>query len=518
MQHKVTNNNRTSNLITGGSGSIFVKAMGACVVYLMSMSLIQAAEFIPLGHRSGCDKSDAKDVSDDGKVAVGQCNGGARWTAETGWVALGNLPSGRSPRGATGVSVDGSVVVGDAQTGLGALESYRWTLAGGMEGLGTLKDNEAQGVSADGSVVVGRGSIQSKYQAYRWTEASGRVGVGGCCDCCSEASGVSADGSAVVGRGPSPSGFEAFLWTNESGVVWRGELPGGDFDSGARGVSADGNVIVGQSNSTLGREAFLWTSEGGIVGLGDLPGGDFRSRANAVSADGSVVVGQGRTGSNDDPTITAAGGSVLAGRIKSTEPVEEGFIWTQADGLQRLQDVLEADGTTGISGWSKLKAEGISDNGKWIAGYGDNPSGFQEAFLVRLPASITGPFKINAGLSGSWFNLDQAGHGLNVEVLDETRTVVYWYTYHTDGTPMFLYMDGTNDGNSITGRTYYSTGMKFGEFNTEDWELTVWGTTTVTFHDCDNATIEYSGDDPAYGSGTIPMIRLTSVSDLPCAD
>jgi probable HAF family extracellular repeat protein len=191
---------------------------------------------------------------------------------------------------------------------------------------------------------------------------------------------VSADGSAVVGRGPSPSGFEAFLWTNKSGAVWLGDLPGGDFDSGARGVSANGKVIVGSGNSALGREAFLWTSEGGMVGLGDLPGGDFESEAIAVSADGSVVVGNSRTGTFDDPTPI----------------VEEGFVWTQANGMLRLEDILVANGTIGLTDWSGLKVRGISDNGKWIVGTGTNPSGFNEAFLVELIIDTNQDFVIFA--------------------------------------------------------------------------------------------------------------------------
>jgi hypothetical protein len=126
--------------------------------------------------------------------------------------------------------------------------------------------------------------------------------------------------------------------------------------------------------------------------------------------------------------------------------------------------------------------------------------------------------KVSNGHSGSWHNSDQDGHGLNVQALDETRTLIYWYVYHTDGTPMFLITVGTNDGNSTTGITYYNTGMIFGEFNPDDREQTVWGMSTVTFHDCNNLTLEYSSDDPTYGSGTIPMERLTFISGLPCSD
>ena len=138
-------------------------------------------------------------------------------------------------------------------------------------------------------------------------------------------------------------------------------------------------------------------------------------------------------------------------------------------------------------------------------------------FLLLVAFNVSA-IEINSKLSGSWFNSDQDGHGLNVATLDEDFTLVYWYVYHTDGTPMFLITVGKNEGNRTSGTTYYHTGMKFGDFNPDDVQQTVWGTSTVTFTDCNTATLEYSADDPAYGGGTIPMTRLTFVSGLKCSD
>ncbi len=140
------------------------------------------------------------------------------------------------------------------------------------------------------------------------------------------------------------------------------------------------------------------------------------------------------------------------------------------------------------------------------------------SLLLLLVAFNASAIEINSKLSGSWFNKDQDGHGLNVATLNEDQTLVYWYVYHTDGTPMFLITVGTNSGNRTTGTTYYHTGMKFGDFNPDDVQQTVWGTSTVTFHGCNSATLEYSSNDPAYGSGTIPMTRLTFVSGIKCSD
>lgn len=136
-------------------------------------------------------------------------------------------------------------------------------------------------------------------------------------------------------------------------------------------------------------------------------------------------------------------------------------------------------------------------------------------FCIAFNASA---IEINSSLSGIWYNPAQSGHGLNIAVLDENTTVVYWYVYHTDGTPMFLITVGQNDGNKISGTTYYNTGMKFGEFNKDDIVETVWGSATLTFSDCNTVTLQYAADDPTYGSGSIPMQRLASVAGQKCTD
>ena len=87
---------------------------------------------------------------------------------------LGDLPGGAfySAINYGGISADGAVVVGDSNSASGP-EAFRWTLSGGMVGLGDLPrgpfNSEANGVSADGSVVVGWGTSASGETAFRWS-------------------------------------------------------------------------------------------------------------------------------------------------------------------------------------------------------------------------------------------------------------------------------------------------------------------------------------------------------------
>lgn len=127
---------------------------------------------------------------------------------------------------------------------------------------------------------------------------------------------------------------------------------------------------------------------------------------------------------------------------------------------------------------------------------------------------------IDGTITGSWYNAAQSGHGFSVEILPDDRAVIYWYVYNPDGTPTFLVAIGTVSGNSIDADVYHHTGMKFGEFDNSNLVQTHWGTLTFTLHDCSHATLDYSstmrhgGED--FGSGSIPLSRLSSVVDQKC--
>jgi probable HAF family extracellular repeat protein len=344
-----------------------------------------AASLTPLGDLPGGPfDSLATGVSADGSVVVGfsrsaSDNQAFRWTAASGMVGLGGLKyDGSGQSYASGVSADGSVVVVGGITA-GGSEAFRWTAASGMVNLGNFSGNLTynSGTSAangDGSVVVGSGTFLSGGTAYteafRWTAASGLVGLGDLPggNFGSGAIDVSADGSTIVGNSYSGNGIsEAFRWTAASGMVGLGDLPGGDFYSQANGVSADGSTVVGYSRvPVIGNydlEAFRWTAASGMVGLGDLPGGDFYSTAWDVSADGSTVVGEGNSDSG-----------------------QKAVRWTSAGGIESLWDVLLANGIDpAADGWTQLiRASGVSANGNTIVGNGIR-NGNLEAFVAVVP-------------------------------------------------------------------------------------------------------------------------------------
>ena len=243
----------------------------------------------------------ARDLSADGSVAVGATRDGdsfvpMRWTASGGAVSLGTLQPGQSGT-ATGVSADGSVVVGWSGS-----KPFRWTASGGMQPLGNPSSGNAWGVSGDGTVVTGWASINFQVQAYRWTQATGTVGLGTLPGSSGSAAyAISADGSTIVGTASGPDNTsQPIRWTQGDGMVGLGNPPGCERGS-AMGVSGDGAVIIGEcwveGEESQTRIAFVWTAETGTQTVQDfltqrgvvLDEPLVEPNVTAVSDDGRVI-------------------------------------------------------------------------------------------------------------------------------------------------------------------------------------------------------------------------------------
>jgi probable HAF family extracellular repeat protein len=369
---------------------LFVLAGSASVAFAQ-------ASFQGLGPLDAYPDSCVGNVSPDGLVSVGAggiayWNYAARWTALGGWQLLGQL--GANPySSAFAASGDGSVIVGWAGSFPNNYQGYpwKWTATSGMQPLASAPDRpngNALDISADGSTVVGCSTGAWRAQACRWLN-NGNIELLGILprNTDSFAMAVSADGSVVAGlskniiTGQPENWGEAFRWTAATGMVGLGSLPGKTL-SQANECTPDGSVIVGACYATAGSpspgwETFRWTQETGMVGLGVVPG-DTDSIANAISADGSIVIGADYEGLD--------GTKVYA------------TIWDATHGMRRLQDVLENDYHLDLTGWTLQNAEGISDDGRTIVGYGINPSQHLEGWIFTIPEPATIVLLVTGGL------------------------------------------------------------------------------------------------------------------------
>ncbi|MHC4292281.1 MAG: HAF repeat/PEP-CTERM domain-containing protein, partial [Planctomycetota bacterium] len=143
------------------------KSLLICLSLCLSANLY-ATSFQGIGDLPGGHVYSVGSMSSDGKTIVGSsssANGteAFRWTEAEGMVPLGDLPGAPFDSGATSVSGNGSIIVGQGNLA-GNPRAFHYTQDNGMVELpssATVNDHTfsyftiATGISTDGSVIVG---------------------------------------------------------------------------------------------------------------------------------------------------------------------------------------------------------------------------------------------------------------------------------------------------------------------------------------------------------------------------
>ena len=154
--------------------------------------------------------------------------------------------------------------------------------------------------------------------------------------------------------------------------------------------------------------------------------------------------------------------------------------------------------------------------------------------LVFSTVSVFGDIgNIRPSWSGDWYNPDQSGHGISVEILDDERTIIFWYTYDRDGNPLWLIAEGVNSwvfnspvfssdlpwpGIRVEATAYYHEGMMYGEFDPATNNRQEWGTIVLVFpyDSCNTAQMEWYPVMEGFSQGSTHLSRLTSLYELDC--
>ena len=300
-------------------------------------------------------------ISADGSVIVGSLTDddpnnwmnatyrAYRWTKAGGVQDLGTM--GGISAYATGVSANGSVIVGGVKDTNGNYHAYRWTKAGGVQDLGTMggRSATASAVSINGSVIVGsytnddpKNFVDAKFHVYRWTQVGGVQDIGTMGGISAQARGVSANGSVIVGWFKDTNGnIHAYRWTEANGVKDLGTM--GGKSAYANGVSADGTIIIGtfMLPNGGGTHIYRWTQADGIQDLGDM--GVRSLSVNSVSANGLLILGFyiGTKLSNYRPQYYLARlDSPSVPAIASTEPTSNNPETLPSDEEAKYQNIL----------------------------------------------------------------------------------------------------------------------------------------------------------------------------------
>lgn len=121
---------------------------------------------------------------------------------------------------------------------------------------------------------------------------------------------------------------------------------------------------------------------------------------------------------------------------------------------------------------------------------------------------------ITKTISGSWYNSSEDGHGFLLEVVSGNVLVAYWFVYDPDGNQAWFVGRGSIQGSTATVPVVKTDGARFGsEFDAQSVVKEDWGTVTFSFDSCNSGMVSYN---LLWGSGTLPITRLTALEGLEC--
>jgi N-acetylneuraminic acid mutarotase len=157
----------------------------------------------------------------------------------------------------------------------------------------------------------------------------------------------------------------------------------------------------------------------------------------------------------------------------------------------------------------------LPDGKVLVAGGGiGSPLILASAELYRsVPAGTIVP-----AFTGSWYDPEQMGHGLVLEVLPDSRFLAAWFAFNPAGTEQAWFLGtGSYSGNTATiNSVVQPTGGRFvPNFDPARVVNNAWGTLTFTFTDCNHGRVDFSSTR-GYGTGSMNLTRLTQPAGLSC--
>jgi hypothetical protein len=127
------------------------------------------------------------------------------------------------------------------------------------------------------------------------------------------------------------------------------------------------------------------------------------------------------------------------------------------------------------------------------------------------------PERPEGQLSGSWYDSSHAGEGFVLEVLIDSRVLVYWFSFDSEGNRRWFFGVGEIISGKLQFDEMYTTlGGIFGSgFDPETVELFPWGSLELEL-DCESGSALFVPEEEGFPAGTQNLTRLTVLDGLNC--
>ena len=319
---------------------------------------------------------------------------------------------------------------------------------------------------------------------------------------------VSSIASPLCGPGFTASGLcvPAGIAVDSSGNVY---VP--DIYCRVRKVAANGGIItIAGEDQVPDSHGFAFTcgfsGDGGPAVHAALSNQPF---GVAVDSDGSVYVAD--TYNNRVRKVDAAGiittvaGTGSAGYSGDAGPAANAQLnLPHGVALDAAGNIYVAD--TANSRIRKISSDGIITT---VAGGGS---------AAPPPEPAAAEFSIGPGITGSWYDPAQSGHGLFIQVLPDNRFLVAWFAFNPASTQQTRFTGvGSYRGHTatITAIEQPTGGRWSSNFDAGKVVHDTWGTLTFIFADCDHGKVDFNSV-AGFGSGSMNLTRLTQPAGLKC--
>lgn len=307
-------------------------------------------------------------LSADGSVAVGTAyfgTPGFYWTESDGVVTIG----GGCGAGYFKVSGDGNTIIGCILDENGKQNAAKWIGGENYQILAPVAGavscdaglTSAWDVDYYGDTAVGLGYLpqQCRAHAVSWDVRSGAPAT----DLGALFPNTYSRANAISGDGHTIAGWQDSVFGERQGAKWVDGVESyvltdaGEHVGEVFWVNYDGTAMCGANYPYGSSDAWVWTAKGGFTDINTGP--IFSTSVSAVQAsdDGSVVVGIARNQNG-----------VAKGWIFHHNKL----IWATDYLAKRL-----------APGWTVWAMSAVSADGSTLAGYGANPNGQVEGFVIK---------------------------------------------------------------------------------------------------------------------------------------
>ncbi|MBD8524966.1 hypothetical protein [Pseudomarimonas arenosa] len=127
------------------------------------------------------------------------------------------------------------------------------------------------------------------------------------------------------------------------------------------------------------------------------------------------------------------------------------------------------------------------------------------------------PTDLRGDIGGLWFDQQRNGQGLQIDLLDEQRAAVTWYTFDADGRPLWLFGLGEAVGTRMQVPMSSAEGGRFPTLAPNPpVQFSAAGQLTIEFASCDSAQLSWTSEDSALPDGEFVVQRLTRVAGERC--